>query len=292
MNWDDLRIFIAVARAGQIAKAAAGLNMDATTVSRRLQRLEKALPEVLFERHRDGPRLTEAGQRLADKVGQMDDIMQRLGEADTPDPSGTVRVSASEGFGIWFLARHLDAFADAYPSIHIDLVATSGFLSPSKRETDVAILLARPRKGPLVTRKLTDYGLRLYASRGYVEASAAIRTAADLRQHRLIGYIPDFIYAPELRYLEELDVGLEPHLRTSSINAQHQLAASGAGIAILPCFIGDIDPTLTRILPDIRIQRSFWLVTHRDTRDLTRTRCFLDWIVKVTAAERDLLLGS
>ncbi|HSX75149.1 MAG TPA: LysR family transcriptional regulator, partial [Shinella sp.] len=230
MNWDDLRIFIAVARAGQIARAATRLGMDATTVSRRLRRLEHDRGEILFGRLRDGQQLTEAGTRLMEMAETVEQSFQRLSEreAGTAAPKGLVRVSASEGFGTWFVARHLSAFGAQFPDVRVDLVANSGFLSPSKRETDMAILLARPRKGALVTRKLTDYRLSLYASRHYLDSAPAVGVAADLRRHRLIGYIPDFIYAPELSYLNEVLEGLEPHYRSSSINAQQQLAAGGA----------------------------------------------------------------
>lgn len=294
MDWDDLRIFIAVARSGQIARAASLLGMDATTVSRRLRRLEKALGEVLFERHRDGQRLTETGTRMAEAAETIDQSFQLLASrAETAAaPSGLVRVSTSEGFGTWFMALHLAKFDALYPSIRLDLVANSGFLDPSRRETDVAVLLARPRKGPLVTRKLTDYALRLYASHSYIAEKGPVSNALDLQRHRLIGYIPDLLYAPELNYLNEVAEGLEPHLRSSSINAQHRLAASGAGVAILPCFIGDLDPNLLRLLPSVRIKRSFWLATHKDTLGLRRMRCFVDWLVDITGSNRALLSGD
>src|SRR3546814_612287 len=80
---------------------------------------------------------------------------------------GLVRVSLSEGFGTWVVARRLHQFREAHPDIAVELAISSGFLSPSKREADIAIMLARPRAGPLVTRKLTDYALGLYAARTY-----------------------------------------------------------------------------------------------------------------------------
>ena len=293
MNWDDLRIFLRVARSGQIAHASSMLGVDATTVSRRIRRLERDLGQTLFEQQRDGQRLTEAGERLLQRAEEVDRSMGRLDEEDIEGDrqGGVVRVSASEGFGTWFVAHHLRAFAKQHPTIGVDLAATNGFLSPSRRETDVAILLARPRRGPLITRRLADYGLRLFASRRYLEAHDPVESTADLRRHRLIGYIPDLIYAPELDYLDEVGPGLEPHLRSSSINAQYRMAASGNGIAVLPCFIGDADPALARLLPEVWIRRSFWLVTHRDTRRTQRVDRFVDWLVATTNEHRDALLG-
>ena len=286
-------MFLAVAHAGQIAGAAVELAVDPTTVGRRLRRLEAALGQVLFEQQRDGQRLTEAGERLLVRAERMERLAREIGgESGAADqPSGLVRASASEGFGTWLIAHHLGAFARAYPDIGVDLVATSGLLNPSKRETDVAILLARPRRGPLVTRKLTDYGLRLFAARTYLERHGTPGSPTELRGHTLIGYIPDFIFAPELHYLEEVAPRLEPRLRSSSINAQYRMAAAGGGIAVLPCFIGDSDALLARVLPDLRIQRSFWLVTHEDTRNLRRIRAFTDWLTGVAEERQALLLG-
>src|SRR3546814_150716 len=126
-------------------------------------------------------------------------------------PSGILRVSASEGFGTWIIARHLHRFSAQYPNVVVDLTASSGFLNPTKRETDIAILLARPRKGPLLTRKLTSYSLGLYGSRQYLEESGWTSGRESLAAHRIIGYIPDQIYAPELDYLAELQPRSEEH---------------------------------------------------------------------------------
>lgn len=293
MDWDDLRIFLAVARTAQIARAARMLRIDATTVARRVRRLEAARGEILFEQHADGQRLTASGGLLLVVAEEIEHQITRLaprGEG-SGEVSGLVRVSVAEGFGTWFVADHLARLSAAHPAVSVDLVASSGFLSPSKRETDVAILLARPRKGPLVTRKLTDYGLRVYASRAYLAGHPPVTMPVDLAGHSLIGYIPDFIYAPELHYLEEVAPGLQPKLRSSSINAQHRLVRSGAGIGVLPCFIGSADPTLTAILPEIHITRSFWIATHRDTRNLPQIRHFVDWLVALTDENTDLLHG-
>ncbi len=290
MNWDDLRIFLAVARAGQIARAAPALAIDATTVSRKLRRLEKALGQTLFEIRRDGHHLTEAGDHLLARAEAIERSIAAMDEGE--DKSGLIRISAPEGFGTWFLAHHIRHFAQAFPMMTVDLVATSGLLSPSKRETDVALLLARPRQGPLVTRKLADYGLRLFAAKQYLAGAPPIHTRDDLRRHRLVGYIPGYIYAPELDYLDEVAQGLQPSLRSSSINAQYRMTASGAGVAVLPCFIGDSDPLLQRVLPDIALRRSFWLATHQDARANPRIRRFVDWLGDVASEHRQRLAGD
>ncbi|MBW4329440.1 LysR family transcriptional regulator [Stakelama sp. CBK3Z-3] len=294
MDWGDLPYFLAVARHGQLAQAAAAMHADPTTVGRRLRRLERDLGVRLFEQTSEGQILTPAGRRLLSRVEGMATLAAQ-GEAASrreADIAGSIRISVAEGFGTWFISRHLGDFAKRYPALEIDLVANSGFLSPSRRETDLAILLARPRKGPLVARKLTDYQLRFYAARSYLDQHGPIDRIDALNTHRIIGYVPDIVYAPELRYLDELPLAAHATLRSSSINAQHQLVAAGAGIGMLPCFIADSDPRLAAILPPIRVMRSFWLTSHRDTRGFAQVKAMNEWLLDLVSAQRSALTGN
>lgn len=299
LPWGDLQDFLAIARAGQIARAAAQVGVDATTIGRRLRRLEARLGATLFEQTREGQVLTEAGERLLAQVETMQRASERIGErigdasdGDRETLSGLLRVSVSEGFGTWLVAEHLHDFARRHPALTIDLVASSGFLSPSKREADLAVLLDRPSAGPVVASKLADYSLRLYASRDYLDRHGTPTRDTIAAEHRLIGYIPDLLYSPELRYLREIDAGLSPALRSSSINAQARLIASGAGLGVLPHFIAGGDPALVRVMPEVEIARAFWLVTHRDTRQLRRVRAFRAWLVELVTRHRPQLTGA
>jgi DNA-binding transcriptional LysR family regulator len=291
MRWDDLQFFLSLARTGLLAAAARQLGVDATTVGRRIRRLEKELGgQTLFAQGREGHVLTEAGRQLLSRVERIErEADAILGGSDDPggdELRGRLRISASEGFGTWLVAHHLGDFAA------IDLAANTGFLDPSRREADVAILLARPQRGPLITKKLTDYRLRLYAARDYLAVHRPIRGSSDLVDHPMIGYIPDLLYSPELSYLDEVRPGIEARLRCSSINTQYRLIASSAGVGVLPCFIGDDDPGLVRVLPEIAITRSFWLVTHQDSRHLPRNALFVEWLSDVVAEQKTRLLGE
>ncbi len=292
IDWSDYQAFLAIARAGQLARAAAAMRVDATTVGRRLRRLEARLGTTLFEQTREGQVLTEAGERLLAAVEAMDRAVSGVSEEHGGGGlSGTLRISVSEGFGTGFLASRLPEFAAAHPGLTLDLVASSGFLSPSKREADIAVVLSRPQAGPVIARKLSDYALRLYASPAYLAQAGTPERAEDLAQgHRLVGYIPDLLYAPELRYLDEILPGLAAAVRSSSINAQQRLLAQGAGIGVLPCFLGDSDPALRTVLPERRITRSFWLVTHKDTHNLARIRAGTKWMIETVARHRGLML--
>jgi len=295
MNWDDMRVFLALARSGTLATAARLVGQDATTVARRLQRLERALGLTLFEHTPAGHALTEAGHRLLAHAEAMEGgarAVQQESEAEGGGLAGTLRVSVSEGFGTWIVASRLARFAAAHSGVAVELIASSGFLNPSRREADIAIMLARPKGGPLIAARLTAYRLGVYAARAYLEATGPIAGIDELTRRRLIGYVPDLIYAPELRYLAEVDERLEPSLRSSSINAQAELIASGAGCGILPCFIGNAMPELTRVLRhEVTIERSFWLVVHRDVRRLARVEAFIAWLRAEIAALQETLLG-
>lgn len=281
LNWDDLRVFKAIADTGQIGKAAHWLHLDPTTLSRRLRRLESQMEAPLFERTREGQTLTEAGERLLDKVEAMEAAASSISEQFRSHRglSGTLRISVSEGFGSQFLTQHIASFVASHPNIQVDLVANSGFLSPSKREADIAVMLSRPRAGPVISQNLVDYRLRLYASSAYLKQYGVPARPSDLaHSHRLIGYVADLLYAPELNYLGEFHAGLEPQLRSSSINAQMRLIEQDIGIGVLPCFIGDANARLASVCPETSICRTFWLVTHQDNNNLLRIREGKAWL--------------
>lgn len=280
---------MAVAQTRQISSAAKLLKVDGTTVSRRLRRLERTLGQRLMEQTREGQVLTENGERLLVNVERMADEAAMLFDAATNRQGleGQVRLSVSEGFGIWFLARHLPKITKRHPNLTVELAASSGFLSPSKREADIAVMLSRPKAGPLISRKLADYDLMLYASPDYLNEMGDPREAAHLASHhRLVGYISDLLYAPELDYLSEFHSDLQATVRSSSINAQLQLLAAGAGVGVLPCFMGDREPHVVRVLPAIRITRSFWVVTHRDNHQLGKVKFLSGWLSDLVAEHR------
>lgn len=293
MNWDDLRTFLAVAQAGQLGKAAKSLKLDPTTIGRRLRRLETTLDQRLFERTRDGQSLTEAGEELLAKVEPMSKIAREIEDLPAPERGlvGTLRLSVSEGFGSEFLASFVAVFARQHPALTLEIVASSGFLSPSKREADIAVMLSRPKAGQVVCRKLADYRLMLYASNQYIDSNQSALLSRDLGSDlTFISYVPDLLYAPELDYLDDFQLGLKARIRSSSIRAQQKLIEEGAGIGVLPCFIGDSGNGLRRVCPERAITRSFWIVSHRDTQGLSRVRDGKQWLLECAKAGRGRLM--
>ena len=229
MNWDDMRLFLGLARNGRVAIAAKGLKVDPTTLIRRVKKLEDSLNCNLFELTKKGYVLTSQGSELVRYIEKAEHYFLEAQNELSDERShlaGTIRVSVSEGFGSWFLAPLLPDFKAQYPGICIELVATSGFLNLNKREADMAILLEKPSKGLLVTQKLTDYELYLYTHETLVQ-SAKPKSLHDLRHFNLVSYVPDLVYAPQLKFIEETALSQLSALRSTSINAQHQMLVNG-----------------------------------------------------------------
>lgn len=278
-NWDDLRMFLAVAHAGRIAPAARALGVDATTVARRLARLEEAVGAPLFETVAGERRLSESGQTLLPHAETIDAAISAATEGKVAKGvAGHVRLSVAEGLATHVLAPAMPRFASANPRIRLDLITASGLLDPSKREADIAVMLARPRNRQLTAVRLVEYRLRLYATPGYLAAAGMPNTAAALERHVLASYVPEHLHAPELDYLSELHDGLVARLRSTSINVQHATVASGAAIGILPDFIAARDPRLVPVLPPLELVRAFWLVTHADGLATPRIQAVVAWL--------------
>lgn len=285
MHWDDLRYFLAVERGRTLSRAAARLGVDATTVGRRIERLGQSLNATLFEIGPSGHSLTAAGEKLLQHAEEVErSILAANGDlmGESGKLAGTVRISTSEGLATWVFAPNLPVFQKRHPGIMLEIATTNGFLNPSKREADLAVMLARPTHGALITQKLSDYRLGLFASHDYIAAHGMVKDIADLRQRALIGYIPDLIYSDELRYLEEIDGALRPRLTSSSINMQHAMTRAGLGVAVLPHFIGMNDAGLVPLMPEmVTITGSFWIVVHTDLRRVARVNAVIEWLRQV-----------
>jgi len=294
LDWNDLRVLLAVGRTGKLSAAAIKLRADHATVSRRISALEDALQVKLLERRSTGVTLTEQGAKLMQSAEAMESLaissVAGLQHAE-PHISGAVRIGAPEGFGSYFLAPRLGALCDQHPELEIELVAMGAVFSLSKREADIAVGLTRPEQGRLFSRKLTDYRLALYASKDYFDKHEQIAKISDLKRHRIIGYIEDLIFSSELSNMfAQADVP-PPKLRSSNLIAQMKAAVSGAGICMLPGFIAQNHAQLQPVLPDeIAARRSFWLTVHADLRDLARVRTTCDFIESAVRIARDQFL--
>ncbi|GGH61483.1 LysR family transcriptional regulator [Comamonas phosphati] len=277
MDWDHLRFFGELARHGSMAAVARRLGVEHTTVSRRVQALEKQLGAVLFERDGGQWRLTEAGRQLlivADAMQSAVDGLERSPLAQTAasdGPAGLVRVGATEGFGTQLLAPELARLTRRYPLLSIDLLALPRLLHLSRREADIVISLERPKRGTVVVTKLADYRLYLYGQREYLARHPLVARTEDLRHHSFVHYVDDLLFTRELQLLDTLYRPERFALRSTSITAQYEAVRAGAGLAVLPAFLADRDPVLSRVLPDQAcFTRTFWMSMPMESRQIPR----------------------
>lgn len=144
----------------------------------------------------------------------------------------------------------------------------------------------------MVARKLTDYSLSVYASRDYLERSRPIRKIGDLEGQTLITYVPDLVYSAALNYSEAFDGIPARRLECASVVGQLEAVKAGMGIGILHDYATASHPELVRILPELRFQRSYWLVTHADVRGLRRIHEVEAFIVQEVQAKRSLFIAG
>ncbi|MGR9054743.1 LysR family transcriptional regulator [Rhizobium leguminosarum] len=293
MNWDDVRIFLAVARTGQILAASKRLGLNHATLSRRLTSLEEALKTRLFIRRTNGCELTTEGEVFLASAERMETEMlaaqASLGHTDTAI-AGTVRVGAPDGFGVSFLAPRMGRLIERHPSLKIQLVPVPRSFSLSQREADIAITLERPEQGRLVSSKLTDYTLGLYASHDYLGSRGTPGDIDALKAHPRIGYVEDLIFTASLNFSGEVMRSWDASFEISTAIGQTEAVRSGAGIGILHDYIARQYPELQRILPEVSIRRAYWTTYHETARDLMRVRSVADFLQELVSAERHIFL--
>ncbi|WP_146591513.1 LysR family transcriptional regulator [Puniceibacterium confluentis] len=276
-TWDDMRIFLAVARSESLSAAGRLLRMDPATVGRRIARLEHSLGAPLFAKSPQGYAMSEAGARLLRHAEEAEQAMQAATEAVAGGAgglSGQIRIGAPDGCANFLLPQVCAAIADENPELEVQIVALPRVVNLSKREADMAIAVSAPTAGRLSVQKVTDYRLHLAASAEYLEQHPPIRNLADLKGHRIVGYIADMVFDKELDYLS--DLGVTRHaLASNSVAVQFHWLRQGAGLGIVHDFALPAAPGLRRVLSDeISLTRSFYLVRHADDRRLERMNRF------------------
>ncbi|MCR8549683.1 LysR family transcriptional regulator [Salipiger sp. P9] len=293
-NWDDLRIFLAVARGDSLSGAGRVLRMDPATVGRRVARLEESLGQPLFDKSPQGYALTEAGARLLSHaetaeqaLGQGTQAVRGAGEG----LSGQIRIGAPDGCANFLLPQVVAEITAENPELEVQIVALPRIVNLSRREADLAIGVSAPTAGRLVVQKLTDYRLHLAASEDYLARHPPIRSRDDLTRHRIVGYIPDMIFDKELDYLA--DLGLERvGLASNSVSVQFHWLRQGAGLGIVHDFALPAAPGLKKVLAkEVELTRSFYLIRHADDRRLGRLNTFAQALVQGVRRELTRLEG-
>lgn len=297
-DWNDLRLVLAVARAGSLTAAAGALGIDHSTVFRRLNALEQRLAVRVFERLPGGVyQLTPAGERMAAAAERMEDealaLARDIAGADGR-LSGRLRVTSSETLAYSRLTGHLAAFRAAHPGIVVELAIENRVLSLSRREADVALRPIRPKEGDLWGRKLAGVAWTFFAASSYLDAhGGAIEDMAALGAHALIGWEETASGIMAADWLERNASAERFVYRTNSLVNQAIAARAGIGLALLPCYLGDGEPGLVRALaePVEELAGELWIVTHQDLKGTARVRAFFDVVGDGLARQRDLFEG-
>ncbi len=286
MDWDDLKIFLAVARSGSVRGAASALEVNQSTVSRRIGAFEKSIGADLFEKQPSGYVITPAGEEILANVERIESEVLSIDRnlfRRQPELSGALKVALPVPLAINFLMPDIAHFAHKYPSIHLDLAVSSGNTNLSKRESDVAVRIVKIGDTPppyLVGRKLVTYATATYVARKQLG-----------KKNRWIG-INDGEVQPQ--WLKDSDFPeVEVGHSVDELVSQIEAVKAGMGMAILPCCLADTQSSLVRVPPGNTAQgREIWLLTHVDLKNTPRVRVFVDFMREAFEQHRDLIEGD
>ena len=274
-EWTDLRYFLELARAGTLSGASRRLEVEHTTVARRIDRLESQLGTTLFDRSREGYELTDMGQSLLPHAEAMESAAlaakEQLGGNEVA-AHGVVRLGVPEVFGVRVVAPLLVGLLQSHPDLSIDLLVLPRFANLANREADLGIMLDPPSTGRYMITRLASFRLYLYAAPSYLARHAPIRQHADLAQHDFVDYVQDRLASRELSYLNELGFTPRRRLCCTGMTAQIEAASLGMGLIMAPPYAVPDDGRLVPVLDQFFAERLFWLAAPTDLYRLQRVR--------------------
>ncbi|MGO9358494.1 MAG: LysR family transcriptional regulator [Xanthobacteraceae bacterium] len=277
LNWDDLRVFLHAARAGNLSQTAKRLRLDHSTVSRRISQMESSLGIAVFERHRTGLKLNEVGERLLRHAERVESaviaIREEASTGNTEDLAGTVRLATMEGIASLYLAQRFSNLRRAAPRLTVELVTSPQTVYVHKREADLFVSFFRPPGPGLISERIGKFRLGLFASRSYLDCYGVPGSLRDLGDHWFVSYIEDLIQVESVRWLADVIEDPRVAFHSNSMIAQMNAAAGGLGIVLLPSFASAGCPDLVAVLPDVATTtREVWLNVHSDLQFAPRIR--------------------
>lgn len=288
VQWDDLRVFLAVARAESLSGAGRVLRIDPATVGRRIARLETDLGAPLFAKSPMGYALSDAGQRLMSHAVRVEQAVEGVAEemaGQSGGLTGQIRIGAPDGAANFVLPQVCARIARDNPDLEIQIVALPRVFNLTRREADMVVAVSPPTAGRLSVQKITDYRLHLAAHRSYLRHHDPITQLSDLKGHRMVGYIQDMIFDKELDYLREAGVD-KVNLASNSVAVQVNWIRQGGGVGVVHDFSIPWFRGLRKLLvEEFSLTRSFYLVRHADDRRLERLNRFAAALVSETRAE-------
>ena len=282
-EWGDFKVLLALASAGSVAGAARELQVDHSTVSRRLAALEEAVGAKLAIRGGRDFNLTTEGRTLLTAAEAMQSAAMQATRSvrnAKAEVEGHVRVSLAPGFVPILIRLMLPALREKHPGLSVELRGDYRRADLAKGEADVAVRMARPGETDLVGRRAFDCAWCVYASKAYLDAHSRPESHEGLAQHRLVLYAEAMHDIPPLRWLEPYRGPARQLSRFDNLEIVCQAIAADAGIAVLPCFIGDPVKSLQRVFHEPVSVNTGWIIYHETVRDAARIRVVVDALVE------------
>jgi DNA-binding transcriptional LysR family regulator len=292
LNWDDVRVFLALCRENTLAGAGRRLRVDETTVGRRLASLEEALGSRLFLRTPEGMRVSPEGRGILARAEQVEELllgMERQVAGGDARIEGPVRLTCPESMAA-FLAARLGRVRQAHPALQLEVSGSVGRTNLSRREADVAVRMARPEQPNLVARKLGAVSFAPYASHHYLARNGKPRAGRGLRGLDVLGFSDELAPTPSARWLQGVLDGALPAFKGGSFSVLRAAALAGMGVAVLPCFLAE--EGLERLPEGIVASSTAWLVVHEDMVGNARVRAVMQAVGEVFREEQRLFRGS
>lgn len=293
-EWSDFKVLLALAGAGSVAGAARTLQVDNSTVSRRLAALEAALGTTLLIRGGREFSWTTAGRHALEAAEAMDRAVLQAAQAARSakeDMKGRVRVAVSPAFVPLLMRLMVPALAEAHPDLEVELLGHYQRLDLARGEADLAVRMAQPVDPGLIGRLALKVGWFVYAAPAYLQARGRPATPEDLSRHRLVLYIEAMHNVPPLRWMEDYRGTGSTHTRVDNLEVAAQTAAAGGGLAVLPSLIGDLAPDLQRAFDTPVAVNDGWVVYHESVRGSARVRVVADALVDCFARHEALFSG-
>jgi DNA-binding transcriptional LysR family regulator len=294
VKWDDLRIFLEVARQGSVHAAAKRLKLDHSTVTRRIGKLESMLAVKLLDRSGKGVAVRQEAKALLRHIEQMDAHAGSLEDTVTHASAETqiVRVATMEGLASLYLARCLPALAQFAPNTKIELVSIPQTVDLSRKEADIFLSFFNPKSRGLKSALFGRCSLFLYCSPDYLRQHGVPKDRKDLQRHVFVGYIDDLLAIHAVRWLDEVIAEPKMSFHSNSIIAQCNAAVAGMGIVLLPTFVAAGVAGLQRICPDIMVRREIWVSVRTEQSHQARIRSVIRFLRHIFNRDVDFLSGK
>lgn len=295
VKWDDLRVFLEVARQGSVHAAAKKLRLDHSTVCRRVGKLESVLSVKLLNRTRKGVTVRTDAHELLKHIENMDVHASALEDAVVIGSAGAaqvVRVATMEGLASQYVAHRLPLLQQFDAGAMLELVSIPQTVDLSRKEADVFLSFFNPRTPGLTSKRVGSVAMHLYCSPAYVRRHGEPHILSELAQHRFVGYIEELLTIDAVRWLDDVVETPRMVFYSNSILAQCNAAIGGLGIVMLPTFVASGVHGLQRLFPDIAVKRDVWLSVRAEQSHLSRIRAVTKFFSHIFEMDREYLLGQ